>query len=551
MALIANLQYGWALFVEPIDQKTHWGQATIAGALPVFVLAQTWLMPFPGWLADRFGPRFPVLAGGILAACAWTLDAFAVSPSMLLIGAALGGAGAGAVYAATIGNTVKWFADWRGIATGLAAAAFGIGAAAGAVPIRYAIGHWGYETAFLAFGLGQGAVIALLALFLRAPASDEVASARAVRLLQSPRQYNPAEMLASPVFWILYAMGVLVCTGGLLATAQLAPAAKDFGIGDEPAGLLGLSLPALALALSLDRVLNGVARPVFGLLSDLIGREFAMLAAFGLEAAAILALSEYGHSPGGFIAMAGLVVFGWGAVYSLFPALCADVYGSKHASTNAGILFTTQGVAVLLLPYANAAAGTSDGTHLAFIIAVVLNLTAALASILILRPARLDLHTRSFVSLTGPAGALAASPAGSGGNHRRRPLLGIALSGGVAAALAAFFLLPGKETPKPPPETGEKLQVIVTVPEDANGAPAPLSNSSRKPAEAMAPAPIPEAAPQSGIPEARAAEGKSPAPQAAMEGAPVGKPASVPAQKPGSSNKKEKKKKKSSVPPND
>jgi OFA family oxalate/formate antiporter-like MFS transporter len=190
------------------------------------------------------------------------------------------------------------------------------------------------------------------------------------------------------VFWIMYVMFVLVGAGGLMATAQLAPIAKDFGIADTPVSLVGLTLPALTFALAIDRVLNGVTRPFFGWVSDIIGRELTMFIAFALEAVGILALSIYGRDPLMFVILSGLVFFAWGEIYSLFPATSADTFGTKFAAANAGMLYTAKGTASLLVPLANVVATHAGGWHSVFVIAAVLNAVAALMALIALKPKR-------------------------------------------------------------------------------------------------------------------------------------------------------------------
>src|SRR5580765_399781 len=166
MVMIANLQYGWTLFVLPIDAKYHWGRAAIQVAFSIFVLTETWLVPVEGWFVDRFGPKLVVLIGGILVGIAWILNSVAGSLTLLYIAAAIGGIGAGAVYGTCIGNALKWFPDRRGLAAGLTAAGFGMGSALTIVPIQAIIKSNGYESAFLYFGIGQGLIVMLVALAL-------------------------------------------------------------------------------------------------------------------------------------------------------------------------------------------------------------------------------------------------------------------------------------------------------------------------------------------------------------------------------------------------
>ena len=162
MAMIANLQYGWTLFVNPISDKHGWSRAAIQVAFTIFVLTETWLVPIEGYLVDRFGPRPVVLVGGILCGLGWVMNSFADTLPMLYIAAAIGGLGAGAVYGTCVGNALKWFPDRRGLAAGLTAAGFGAGSALTIVPISAFIKSSGYEAAFLYFGIGQGLIVFLI-----------------------------------------------------------------------------------------------------------------------------------------------------------------------------------------------------------------------------------------------------------------------------------------------------------------------------------------------------------------------------------------------------
>jgi OFA family oxalate/formate antiporter-like MFS transporter len=386
MVMIANLQYGWTLFVSPIDEKYHWGRAAIQVAFTIFVLTETWLVPVEGWLVDRFGPKIVVFVGGVLVAIAWAMNSAADTLTMLYIAAAIGGIGAGAVYGTCIGNALKWFPDRRGLAAGLTAAGFGAGSALTIIPIQGMIQASGYQATFLWFGIGQGLVVVALSLLLRAPHAGEAPFS--TRLRQSVRDYAPLEVLASPIFWVMYAMFVLVGAGGLMATAQLAPIATDFQVAKVPVSLLGLTLPALTFALSIDRVLNGLTRPFFGWVSDRIGRENTMFIAFGLEAVGIWALSAFGRDPVLFVVLSGLVFFAWGEIYSLFPSTCTDVYGSRYATTNAGMLYTAKGTASLLVPLANVLAVASGGWQVVFIVAALMNAAAAIMALAVLKPLR-------------------------------------------------------------------------------------------------------------------------------------------------------------------
>ncbi|PXW22461.1 oxalate/formate MFS antiporter [Paraburkholderia caballeronis] len=387
MAMIANMQYGWTLFVNPINEKHQWGRAAIQVAFTIFVVTETWLVPVEGYLVDKFGPKPVVVSGGVLCALAWVLNSMASSLSMLYVGAAVGGIGAGAVYGTCVGNALKWFPDRRGLAAGITAAGFGAGSAATVIPIANMIKHHGYEATFLWFGLGQGLVVFVLGLALVAPPSTLLAP---VKNAMKRMVYNagPREVLSSPIFWVMYAMFVMMAAGGLMATAQLGPIAKDFGLQDTPVSLIGLTLPALTFALAIDRVLNGLTRPFFGWVSDRIGRENTMFVAFAIEAFGIVLLSRYGHSPVAFVVLTGIVFFAWGEIYSLFPATCGDTFGPKFAATNAGLLYTAKGTAALLVPLSSVITAATGSWHAVFMLASAMAGLSALMALFVLKPLR-------------------------------------------------------------------------------------------------------------------------------------------------------------------
>src|SRR6266446_1642528 len=283
MVMIANLQYGWTLFVGPIDAKYHWGRASIQVAFTIFVVLETWLVPIEGYLVDRFGPRWVTVIGGLLCGIAWAINSVADSLPMLYFAAALAGIGAGGVYGTCIGNAVKWFPGRRGLAAGITAAGFGAGSALTVIPIANMIKTAGYEQTFLTFGLAQGIVVVVLGFLLLTPPASMLIAPAKIAPGAGRAQATWTEMIRTWPFWIMYVMFVLMAAGGLMATAQLAPIAKDFKIADIPVSLIGITLPALTFALSIDRVLNGLTRPFFGWVSDHIGRENTMFIAFGLE----------------------------------------------------------------------------------------------------------------------------------------------------------------------------------------------------------------------------------------------------------------------------
>ena len=390
MVMIANLQYGWTFFVNPIADKYGWSKTAIQWTFFFFVLFETWLVPVEGWFVDRFGPKVVVIFGGILSGLGWALNSIASELPVLFAGQIVAGIGAGAVYGTCVGNALKWFPDRRGLAAGLTAAGFGMGSAATVVPIQNMIATQGYQATFLWFGIGQGLIVFALAWLMRAPAKGEVPEegTATVGIAQSRRDFTWVEVLETPLFWVMYVMFALMAAGGLMATAQLAPIAKDFGIDEAPLTVIWWTGTALTIAASLDRILNGLTRPFFGWVSDYLGRENTMFLAFGLEAIGITSLYLFGTNPVAFAVLSGVVFFAWGEIYSLFPSTCTDSFGPKYAATNAGLLYTAKGTAAVAAPWSSWLVAVTGSWQGPFLVAAAFNLIAAIMALAVLKPMR-------------------------------------------------------------------------------------------------------------------------------------------------------------------
>ncbi|WP_426109923.1 oxalate/formate MFS antiporter [Massilia sp. PWRC2] len=391
MGLVANLQYAWTLFVSPLDAKNHWGLSAIQLSFSIFILVETWLVPIEGWLVDKFGPRPVIAAGAIFAAIGWVIDGYATTLTELYIAAVVAGIGAGCVYGTCVGNALKWFPDKRGLAAGLTAAGFGAGAAVTVIPIANMIQTAGYEHTFIFFGILQGAAIFVLAMFMvrPQPPAGIVASSRVVT---TRVDYSTGTMLKTPLFWLIYVMFVAVAAGGLMATAQIGPIAKDYGLAKLPISLLGITLPLLTMTLSIDNLANGFTRPLCGFLSDRLGRENTMFVVFLGEGLSMLGLMKYGHDPVLFMTFAALIFLFWGEIFSIFPAICADTFGVKYAAGNAGTLYTAKGTASLLVPLASVLSAGGNWDR-AFIFSASITIVAAIAAKFVLLPLR-----RKFVN---------------------------------------------------------------------------------------------------------------------------------------------------------
>ena len=386
MGLVANLQYAWTLFVNPMDAKHHWGQAAIQLSFSIFIVTETWLVPIEGWLVDKFGPRPVIAMGALFAGAGWVINSMATNLFELYAAAVISGIGAGCVYGTCVGNALKWFPDRRGLAAGLTAAGFGAGAAVTVIPIANMIQSSGYERAFLFFGILQGVCIFLLALMMvrPVPPTGVVVSKK---ITMTKIDYTAGQMIKTPVFWLIYVLFVAVAAGGLMATAQLAPIAKDFGIAKLPMTLLGVTLPLLTMTLSIDNLCNGFTRPLCGFISDKIGRENTMFIVFIGEGVALLGLMEYGHNPYAFMLFAALVFLFWGEIFSIFPAICADTFGSKFAAGNAGTLYTAKGTAALLVPLTSVLSAGGAWNRV-FLAASIITIGAGLVAKFVLAPMR-------------------------------------------------------------------------------------------------------------------------------------------------------------------
>jgi MFS transporter, OFA family, oxalate/formate antiporter len=388
MVMIANLQYGWSVFVLPMQQAHRWPLHAIQGIFTIFIALETWATPINGWIADRLGahigPRLVMGGGGILVALGWVLYSYANSLSVMYIGAALSGLGAGAVYCTSVGTAVKWFSDRRGLATGLVAGGYGGGAALTIIPIRMVIAAKGYASAFFWVGLFMGLGVLVVSQFIRYPNPGEAPAVANVKLKQTSRSYTPHEMLNRRVFWVLYLLDLMMCASGLMVTAYLAPIATYYHISNV---VVFMSATALSVALIFSSVMNGLARPFFGWVADHIGLSETMAIAFGIGSASYYFLSLAGRYPWGFIVFVGMVFFCWGEIFSLFPSMCTDLFGSRYATTNTSLLYTAKGAAAFLVPLGSFAAVAFGNWSGVLFLAAGINAIAVLLVLFVLRPA--------------------------------------------------------------------------------------------------------------------------------------------------------------------
>ncbi len=387
MMSISSPQYVWTLFVAPFQATTGATLPAIQITFSVLIVLQTWLAPLQGWLVDRFGPKFLIAAGAGLTGLGYVLAAEATSVwALYLTYGALCGFGSGIVYIGVIGLMVKWFPDRRGFAVGMAAAGYGFGAILTTFPIDAMLKSNGHQQTLLTFGLLLGAAGICAALGMRAPKPGEIRFVPASTAVKSStKDYAPAEILKTPIFWLMFAMMTMMATGGLMVVSQFAPVMRDFGIADV--AISGMA--ALPFALTLQRVANGLTRPFFGWVSDNIGREWTMFIAFGMEALAVYVMLATRGNPVLFAVMSGVVFFGWGEIFSLFPSTLTDTFGTTHATTNFGFLYIAQGVGSVLGGPAAAWLHDATGSWFpVFWLIVGLDATTALLALFVLKPMR-------------------------------------------------------------------------------------------------------------------------------------------------------------------
>jgi OFA family oxalate/formate antiporter-like MFS transporter len=375
MILIGNLQYAWTLFVKPIGAANGWTLSEVQWGFTFFIALGTWAMPLSGALIDRIGPRVFLATSGVLCGFGWGWMGHAGNLTEFYALYSMAGFGVAFVYCGAVAIALKWFPDKRGLAAGLITAGYGMGAAVFNPIFAYLIRSIGHKDTLLYTGIAQGVLILVAGLFLENPPRDLVRAVPPAKpsVRRHHEQFNMAEMLRTPQFYVLYAMMLMIGIGGLMATAQVAPVAASFGVGAT----------ALTISLSLNPLANGTSRIFWGWASDHVGRERTMLLAFSLQAVFLVSVATVGRtSPVWFVVSMALVFFTWGELYVLFPAVLTDMYGARNSAANYSLLYSTKGLASILAGGLAARLFEKTGSwDIAFYGSAALALCAALAAI--------------------------------------------------------------------------------------------------------------------------------------------------------------------------
>ncbi|UJD89457.1 oxalate/formate MFS antiporter [Rahnella aquatilis] len=385
MAAISSPQYVWTLLTKPLALKLGVPLAELQVTFSLLIILQTFFSPFQGSLIERFGPRKLISIGTLLSGFSWVLASQVSSiAGLYLVYGCIGGLGTGIVYVGVVGLMVRWFPHKRGFAAGMVAAGYGMGAILTTFPVSTSLTSRGLESTLIVFGVIFAVIGFLASQGLRLPPSLSERQDVPVMVMEG-KQYRPKQMLRQPLFWLMFFMMAMMSTSGLMVTSQMAVFAHDFGITE--AVVFGMA--ALPLALTIDRFTNGLTRPLFGFISDKFGREQTMFIAFALEGCAMILWLMCRDNAVLFVLLSGVVFFGWGEIFSLFPSTLTDTFGSQNATANYGWLYMSQGIGSIFGgPLAALIYQHTGGWNVVFTCAITLDFVTAILALWVLKPWR-------------------------------------------------------------------------------------------------------------------------------------------------------------------
>ncbi|WP_250454158.1 oxalate/formate MFS antiporter [Caballeronia sp. ATUFL_M2_KS44] len=386
MMAISSPQYVWTLLTKPLSAKLGVPLPELQVTFSLLIILQTFFSPFQGKLIDRFGPRLLISLGTVMSGLSWVLASMATSTSMLYLTYGLvGGLGTGIVYVGVVGLMVRWFPDRRGFAAGAVAAGYGMGAIVTTFPITASLASRGIDATLWIYGIAFAVVGFVASQGLRTPNAVTPMKAATLAAASNVPNLRPSQMMKSPLFWLMFAMMTMMSTSGLMVTSQMATFAADFGITK----VMVFGMAALPLALTIDRFTNGLTRPLFGWVSDRFGRENTMFFAFALEGVAMALWLMTRENAVLFVLLSGVVFFGWGEIFSLFPSTLTDTFGTRHATENYGWLYISQGIGSIFGgPLAALLHQHAGSWTPVFASAITLDIVTAVLALFMLKPMR-------------------------------------------------------------------------------------------------------------------------------------------------------------------
>ena len=365
MCMISGVQYSWTLYANPLKDKLVVSLAAVQTAFTLSQVIQAISQPGGGFFVDKFGPKVPLFFGGAMVLVGWSLMGQVSSIPALYALYTLAGAGVGICYGIAMNTANRWFPDRRGLASGFTAAGYGLGVLPFIPMMKTMLGGHGVGHAFAYTGLIEGVGLMIIALFIKFPGQQK--GVKKAPVVATEKDFTTSEMLKTPQFWILWICFFSVNFGGLLLVANSAPYGKT----------LGIAAGTMAIAVMVQNLANGGCRPVWGAVSDKIGRYKTMSLIFGVNAVILYSFPTVAAiSTPAFIVMLALAFFTWGGCYALFPPTNSDIFGTAYSAKNYGCFWAAKAIASIFGGGLGAAIATKFGWNVAFMITGTTSLIA-------------------------------------------------------------------------------------------------------------------------------------------------------------------------------
>lgn len=395
MVLIAGVEYGWSKYANPLTKELHAPLDAVQYAFTIGIIAWGIGQPAVGFVVDRIGPRWVTVACGFAVGIGWAMMGQVHSLAGLYFWYFIAGLGGGLVYGVAIGTSTRWFPDKRGLANGLVAAGFGAGSLVFLPIITSSLKH-SVSAAFFNVGIVQLVVIVILAFVLKWPVKEKV---QKVKKVVQEGDLTPGQILQTGQFWLLWVTFFGMQLGGLLLAANAVPIAKDFGI----------TAAFITAALTMQNLANGGSRILWGWISDHLGRYRTMGLGFFLNAVVFVLFPTLAKSGTGYVLAVTLAFLTWGEIYSLFPSVSADVFGTTYSTTSYGLLYTAKGVGGVFGGGFGAYIAMKMGWQGSFTIAAVFALFSSIMAIFVI-PRLVKARSKTdSLSTTSPGGGSGAT----------------------------------------------------------------------------------------------------------------------------------------------